>query len=172
MQGPTQGRHAPADASELPGETETLRLLALQAALPCLLYAAPDASREPPGASTLELRGGTDAAMAPSISYLQHVLLPTLRRLCGLTLDLQASLTRSTSSCVEATGAVTVAPSVDDLHSDLPPKLRRPTGLRPLHLMALPWLVLIPSGLAKVKSLPSCLLSCQGGMLLLSAALQ
>ena len=37
----------------------------------------------------LELRGGTDAPMAPSIGYLQHVLLPVLRRLFGLTLDLQ-----------------------------------------------------------------------------------
>ena len=35
--------------------------------------------------------------MAPSISYMQHVLLPTLRRLFRLTLDLQASLTRLTS---------------------------------------------------------------------------
>ena len=73
-----------------------LWLFALQAALPCLLYAAPSASREPHGASTLELRGGTDAAMAPSISYLQHVLLPTLRSLFGLTLALQVSPIRAT----------------------------------------------------------------------------
>ena len=61
----------------------------MQAALPCLLYAVPDSSAESSKASVLELRGGTDAAMAPSIGYLQHVLLPMLRRLFGLTLDLQ-----------------------------------------------------------------------------------
>ena len=94
--------------------------LCCRAALPCLLYAAPSASREPPSASTLELQGGTDAAMAPSIGYLQHVLLPALRRLSGLTLDLQASLTRSTSRCAEAIGAGSSTPSLD-LHNDLPP---------------------------------------------------
>ena len=55
-----------------------------------MLYAVPDvSSAEPSRASVLELRGGTDAPMAPSIGYLQHVLLPVLRRLFGLTLDLQ-----------------------------------------------------------------------------------
>ena len=62
----------------------------MQAALPCLLYAVPEpSSAESSKASVLELRGGTDAAMAPSIGYLQHVLLPMLRHLFGLTLDLQ-----------------------------------------------------------------------------------
>ena len=62
----------------------------MQAALPCLLYAVPDVpSAEPGVSSVLELRGGTDAPMAPSIGYLQHVLLPMLRRLFGLTLALQ-----------------------------------------------------------------------------------
>ena len=31
--------------------------------------------------SVLELRGGTDAAMAPPVGYVQHVLLPMLHRL-------------------------------------------------------------------------------------------
>ena len=63
---------------------------AVQAALPCLLYAVPDSSSsEPSKVSVLELRGGTDAPMAPSIDYLQHVLLPMLGRLFGFALDLQ-----------------------------------------------------------------------------------
>ncbi|CAL5229697.1 g13069 [Coccomyxa viridis] len=74
------------------GDTGTAGSCALlaQAALPCLLYAVPEpSSAESSKASVLELRGGTDAAMAPSIGYLQHVLLPMLRHLFGLTLDLQ-----------------------------------------------------------------------------------
>lgn len=62
----------------------------VQAALPCLLYAVLDPPlAEPRVPSVLELRGGTDAPMAPSIGYLQHVLLPMLRRLFGLNLALQ-----------------------------------------------------------------------------------
>ncbi|KAJ9527725.1 hypothetical protein QJQ45_000298 [Haematococcus lacustris] len=43
------------------------------------------------GVSRLELRGGTDAAMAPPASYLQHVLAPLMRRL-GLAPDLKVTL--------------------------------------------------------------------------------
>ena len=32
-------------------------------------------------ASVLDLRGGTDAAMAPPVGYVQHVLLPMLHHL-------------------------------------------------------------------------------------------
>ena len=52
-------------------------MLLAQAALPCLLFAAPGPAgggRE----SVLELRGGTDATLAPPLGYLQHVLLPVL----------------------------------------------------------------------------------------------
>lgn len=56
-----------------------------QAALPCLLIAQPSQHPEPatPAANTsvLDLRGGTDAAMAPPVGYVQHVLLPMLHRL-------------------------------------------------------------------------------------------
>lgn len=40
--------------------------------------------------SVLDLRGGTDASMAPPAAYAQHVLLPMLHRLQGVqaTLDL------------------------------------------------------------------------------------
>lgn len=51
-----------------------------QAALPCLLLASPASEED---VSTLDLRGGTDAAMAPPVGYLQYILLPTLRRLFG-----------------------------------------------------------------------------------------
>ncbi len=39
--------------------------------------------------SHLELRGGTDAAMAPPVGYMQHVLLPLLRAKLGIQLDMQ-----------------------------------------------------------------------------------
>ena len=56
-----------------------------QAAFPCLLMAQPSQHPEPatPAANTsvLDLRGGTDAAMAPPVGYVQHVLLPMLHRL-------------------------------------------------------------------------------------------
>ena len=67
----------------------------MQATLPCLLYASTNHTLSPSNVSTLDLKGGTDAAMAPSIGYLQHVLLPTLRRLFGLTVDLQVQPTTS-----------------------------------------------------------------------------
>lgn len=54
-----------------------------------MLYAAPNPNMQPPNASLLQLGGGTDAAMAPPLGYLQHVLLPTLSRLFGITADLQ-----------------------------------------------------------------------------------
>ena len=40
-------------------------------------------------ASELDLRGGTDAAMAPPVGYMQHVLLPTLRRRLGVRASVQ-----------------------------------------------------------------------------------
>lgn len=57
-------------------------VLLAQAALPCLLLARPG----PGGCSEshLELRGGTDAAMAPPADYLSHVLLPVLRSQLGV----------------------------------------------------------------------------------------
>lgn len=62
-----------------------------QAALPCLIMAPSPAGSNPPGApwSVLELRGGTDAAFAPPIGYLQHVLLPLLRGLFGIHAELE-----------------------------------------------------------------------------------
>ena len=65
--------------------------LMVQQALPCCLFASPadgtaanaDAARW----TRLELRGGTDAAFAPPIGYLEHVLAPALRSLLGPALD-------------------------------------------------------------------------------------
>ena len=59
-----------------------------QAALPCLLLAAQHGAT---CASELDLRGGTDAAMAPPAAYLAEVLLPTLRRCLGVEASLQVS---------------------------------------------------------------------------------
>lgn len=60
----------------------------LQAALPCLFMAQPSQQAVPAmpegNVSVLELRGGTDAAMAPPVGYVQHVLLPMLSRLQGV----------------------------------------------------------------------------------------
>ena len=39
--------------------------------------------------SELELRGGTDAAMAPPVGYLQHVLVPVLKSRLGLDVGVQ-----------------------------------------------------------------------------------
>ena len=69
---PTQGRLRPPDS--VPG---------MQAALPCLLMAGDK------GRSELTLRGGTDAAMAASVWYFQHVCLPLLRTWWGLEADVQ-----------------------------------------------------------------------------------
>ncbi|KAI3436287.1 hypothetical protein D9Q98_002340 [Chlorella vulgaris] len=43
----------------------------------------------PPSISQLDLRGGTDAAMAPPAGYVLHVLLPLLRRLLGIYAELE-----------------------------------------------------------------------------------
>ena len=66
------------------GTAGSCALLA-QVALPCLVFAQPQRGGAP--GSTLHLRGGTDAAMAPLADYLALVLAPTLRMHLGLTLD-------------------------------------------------------------------------------------
>ena len=66
----------------------------VQVSLPCLLFAE---SGDPEGlgsgggprlggetGTTLVLKGGTDADMAPPIDYLTKVFVPTMRRLFGL----------------------------------------------------------------------------------------
>lgn len=85
-------------------------MLMVQASLPCALLAPSSAAQPAPEdksaassrtathdvsgaeaaafATELELRGGTDAAMAPPYGYTEHVLLPTLRRHFGLKVDL------------------------------------------------------------------------------------
>jgi len=58
-------------------------MLLAQIALPCLLYADQlHAQNQEKSAENneIQLKGGTDAAMAPPIEYLQRVLLPTLRQ--------------------------------------------------------------------------------------------
>lgn len=87
--------------------------LLAQSALPCLLFSADGATGGPAAAgedrnvssgstspelqaavqagtsSELDLRGGTDAAMAPPASYLQHVLLPVLRARLGVRAEMR-----------------------------------------------------------------------------------
>lgn len=75
-------------------------MLLAQAAMPCAILAA-DTPRDPVGSkraassqdaahngtvSSLTLRGGTDAAMAPPFGYTSNVLLPTLRQQLGVSL--------------------------------------------------------------------------------------
>ena len=62
------------------GTAGSVMLLA-QVALPCLLFARPEtpSSHTETTSSKLELKGGTDAAMAPPVDYTLQVLLPTLR---------------------------------------------------------------------------------------------
>jgi RNA 3'-terminal phosphate cyclase (ATP) len=66
-------------------------VLLAQSALPCMLFASPDAAAR--RASRLELLGGTDAAMAPPNDYLRCVLLPLLREQLALP-ELDVTLTR------------------------------------------------------------------------------
>eukprot|EP00891_Asterochloris_glomerata_P008130 jgi/Astpho2/8130/Aster-x1483 len=68
-------------------------MLLAQSAVPCLLMSAPrnSADREA-GESVLSLKGGTDAAMAPPVSYTQQVLVPMLKRLLGV--DIHVELKR------------------------------------------------------------------------------
>lgn len=91
-------------------------MLLAQSALPCLLFAAAAAGPDGGGAvgpaaagpgagpkpatalqsavqagttSQLDLRGGTDAAMAPPAGYMQHVLLPVLRSRLGVQAEME-----------------------------------------------------------------------------------
>jgi len=50
--------------------------LLVQGALPCMLLASPAHTQ-----STATLHGGTDVAFSPPLDFLAHVLLPTLRRM-------------------------------------------------------------------------------------------
>ncbi|GIL60531.1 hypothetical protein Vafri_15083 [Volvox africanus] len=64
--------------------------LMLQAAMPVCVFAGPALSLEPggdPGFGQLELKGGTDADMAPPVGYLIEVLIPLLRNRYGNLLD-------------------------------------------------------------------------------------
>jgi hypothetical protein len=68
----------------------------VQVSLPCLLFAEADGvGEDDKGAgrcprrvgevgTTLVLKGGTDADLAPPIDYLTKVFVPTMRRLFGL----------------------------------------------------------------------------------------
>ncbi|KAI0807299.1 RNA 3'-terminal phosphate cyclase [Fomes fomentarius] len=67
-----------------PGTAGSIALL-LQVSLPCLLFSP----GSPADASTLVLRGGTNATQSPQIDYTQHVFLPFLRTHFGLAPQLQ-----------------------------------------------------------------------------------
>lgn len=69
----------PGEYSADPGTAGSTTLL-LQVSLPCLLFSGSPTTTP----STLTLRGGTNATMAPQIDYTQHIFLPFLRRHFGL----------------------------------------------------------------------------------------
>ncbi|KZV94073.1 RNA 3'-terminal phosphate cyclase [Exidia glandulosa HHB12029] len=73
------GAVVPGSYTADPGTAGSTGLL-LQVSLPCLLFSS--------AASTLTLRGGTNAANAPQIDYTQHIFLPFLKRHFGLDVDL------------------------------------------------------------------------------------
>jgi hypothetical protein len=55
-------------------------MLVLQVALPCMLFL-------PTPPPCVELRGGTNATMAPPIDFFQNILQPILLRHCGVSID-------------------------------------------------------------------------------------
>lgn len=61
--------------------------LLVQSILPCLLFAKPDENGNQ--VSTVELRGGTDVAMAPPVDYLRYVLIPTLKSRFGIDAEVE-----------------------------------------------------------------------------------
>ena len=67
-----------------PGTAGSTTLL-LQVSLPVLLYSSDPVKTGP---STLTLRGGTNASMAPQIDYTQHIFLPFLRNHFGINPEL------------------------------------------------------------------------------------
>ena len=76
--------------------------------------------------SILELRGGTDAAMAPPVSYVDQILLPMLERLQGVkaSIDLQrrgffpkvVMLLHSYLPAVQTCGTTRLAPVLTVIH--------------------------------------------------------
>jgi len=85
--GPLQIRNIPYSADT--GTAGSCVLLA-QAALPCALYCSAQGTTT--ALTRMHLTGGTDAELAPPIGYMQHVLLPMLKRL--LAVDAGARLER------------------------------------------------------------------------------
>ena len=62
----------------------------MQSALPCLLMSAPRNNADAEAVqSVLDLKGGTDADMAPPVSYTQQVLVPMLKRLLDVEIDVE-----------------------------------------------------------------------------------
>ena len=62
----------------------------MQSAVPCLLMSAPRNNADgEAGQSVLDLKGGTDADMAPPVNYTQQVLVPMLKQLLGVDIDVE-----------------------------------------------------------------------------------
>ena len=80
----TPGLVQPGHYTADPGTAGSTTLL-LQISLPCLFF-PPQATDYP---STLTLKGGTNASMAPQIDYTEHIFLPFLQRHFGLEVDLK-----------------------------------------------------------------------------------
>jgi hypothetical protein len=95
--------------------------LLVQGALPCMLLAAPADTT-----STATLHGGTDVAFSPPFDFLAHVLLPTLRRM--LPVEVQVCLTVHTVE-TEAKNTPRLARNTLDhscggTHARCPPRCR------------------------------------------------
>jgi len=89
--GSSRVRYDPPDTSHqgrkhVVGDTKTAGsiCLLLQAALPCALFATGGGDERSIEPVHLELRGGTNAAMAPQIDYMTEVFLPIAKARCGL----------------------------------------------------------------------------------------
>lgn len=78
------------ECAEVAGDTGTAGscVLLAQTAIPCLLFAKSTERSDLKGYSTLSLRGGTDATLAPPVGYMQHVLLPLLEQCAGISVEL------------------------------------------------------------------------------------
>ena len=83
---------APGSNQCVTGDTQTAGsiCLLLQAALPCALFAAAESSTP----TTLCLRGGTNAAMAPQYDYWERVFLPHLHAILGDTVSVNPNVVR------------------------------------------------------------------------------
>ena len=115
----------------------------MQTVLPCLLFG----NRGGAATSSVRLEGGTDVPMAPPIAYMQHILLPMLRKLLGVKAELtvrmhaapyqrlpcvSACAPSARAACTPAAGASRVLPQrrrQDGPAGSQPASRRHPAGV-------------------------------------------